>query len=80
MNFKRLRKKLAEYGIEWDERKGKGSHGVFVGLSHVTHIRRVYTLPKKQQKEVNNIYLCPLRRAFELTPEHGVTDEEFFGE
>ncbi len=80
MKFRKLRDRLAAYGIEWDPAVGKGSHGAFVGLSHHTRIRRVYPLPKDQQKEVSPIYLKPLRRQFELLPEHGVSDEEFFGE
>lgn len=78
MKFKTLRDRLANYQIDWDPKIGKGSHGAFVGLSHKTKIRRVFPLPKKQQKDVSPAYLKPLRRAFELLPEHGVADEDFF--
>lgn len=77
MRFRVLRRRLAKYGIEWDSSVGKGSHGAFVGLSRQTRIRRVYPLPKSQQVDVAKMYLKPLRRIFELLPEHGVSDEEF---
>ena len=78
MNFRKLRKKLAEYGIEWDPSIGKGSHGAFVGLIRRTRLREVHELPESQQKDVAAKYIKPLRRAFELLPEYGVSDEEFF--
>ncbi len=78
MNFRKLRKKLAEYGIEWDPSIGKGSHGAFVGLSRRTKLREVQVLPKSQQTDVSAKYIRPLRSAFELVPEYGVSDEEFF--
>jgi hypothetical protein len=73
-----LRNKLSECGINWDPTIGKGSHGAFVGLSRRTRILRVFPLPRDQQKEVHHKYLKPLRRAFELLPADGVSDEEFF--
>ncbi len=78
MDFRKLKKRLSRYGIEWDPRIGSGSHGAFVGLSRSTKTRETYPLPKKQQSEVHAKYLKPLRRAFELLPEDGVSDDEFF--
>lgn len=79
MKFSKLRKKLEEWNIHWDARQGKGSHGGFVGRSHVTSIRRVFILPHKQQTDVSKSYIKPLRRQFELTPDDGISDEEFYG-
>jgi len=73
-----LKKILKKFGIEWDASRGKGSHGVFVGLSHVTRIREVYPIPKSQQRQMSDAYLRPLRRTFELTEKDGVSDDEFF--
>lgn len=78
VKFRELRKRLEKFGIMWDAKVGKGSHGAFVGLSKRTRIRRVYPLPADQQRDVSNKYLKPLRRQFELTPEDGVSDEAFF--
>ena len=78
MDFRKLKKKLSKYGLQWDPRIGSGSHGAFVGLSRTTKTREAYVLPKKQQREVHAKYLKLLRRAFELLPEHGVSDDEFF--
>jgi len=77
LKFRELKKVLSRFGIEWDARRGKGSHGAFVGLSHVSRLRRVYVLPSSQQKEASRAYLNPLRRTFELTNEHGVSDDLF---
>ncbi len=79
MKFRALRKKLAQYDIAWDESLGKGSHGVFVGLTLRTRIRRVFPLPASQQKDVSQPYLKSLRRKFELTPDDDISDKEFFG-
>ena len=79
MKFRELKKILARFGISWDNRRGKGSHGVFVGLTHVTRLRQVYPVPSKQQKQIDVAYINPLRRKFELTAEDGVDDEAFFG-
>ena len=77
MKFRKLTKTLAKYGIQWDPSLGKGSHGAFVGLSRHTKTREVFPLSTKQQEEVQSKYLKPLRRAFELLPEYGVSDDEF---
>lgn len=77
MKFRKLKRILHKYGIVWDSRKGKGSHGVFVGPSHQTGLKQVYTVPGTQQKKVSKAYLTPLRRKFELTEEDGVSDALF---
>ena len=58
---------LARLGVHWYPGKGKGSHGAFVGLSKQSRIRRAFTLPKSQQREVSRGYLNPLLRTFELS-------------
>ena len=78
MKFRKLKKKLADYGILWDPTVGRGSHGAFVGLTRITKTREVHVLPQSQQEEIQAKYLNPLRRTFELTQEHGVSDDEFF--
>jgi len=79
MKFKKLKKMLKKFRIEWDPKAGKGSHGSFVGRSHKTKIRESHTIPSKQQVEISSIYVNSLRRTFELTESDGVSDEEFFG-
>ncbi len=77
VKFRKLKKLLKEYGIIWDSSRGKGSHGVFIGLSHVTKLNQTYPLPGNQQDTVSPAYLKPLRRRFELTSDHGVRDSLF---
>lgn len=77
MRFRNLKRLLGEYGIEWDESRGKGSHGTFCGLTLVSRTRQVFPIPRNQQVEIRNPYLSALRRAFELTEENGVSDKLF---
>jgi len=66
--FKRLKRKLAKYNISWDQQRGKGSHGCFVGLDSKGK-RQSYPIPYKQQKNINRNYLKALFNRFALTPE-----------
>ncbi len=77
MKFRELRKVLERFGIYWDSSIGKGSHGAFCGISHVTRLRKVYPLSKDQQREVSKIYLRALRKTFEVTSDHDVSDDLF---
>ena len=77
MKFTRLTKVLRDFGIEWDAQIGKGSHGAFVGSSHITNIRCVFVLPRSQHTDVQRKYLNGLRRTFELTVDNDVSDELF---
>lgn len=77
MKFRDLCRVLSEYEIHWNDRKGKGSHGAFEGLTHVSKIRAVFVIPKHQQTEIGMPYMTALRRRFELKKEHGVPDELF---
>ena len=77
MKFRDVRDTLAELGIEWEQGKGKGSHGAFVGLSLGSKTRRVFPIPHQHQREVGTDYLAGLRRCFELTPKNGVPKNTF---
>jgi len=77
VKFRDLKRLLSKFGVEWDERRGKGSHGAFAGYSHVTKIKASFTLPANQQRDVSKAYLNPLRRKFELTAGDGVSDDLF---
>lgn len=59
------------------KRAGKAPTARLSALGFATHIRRVYTLPASQHKEVSKAYLNPLRRTFELTTEYGIGDDLF---
>jgi len=77
MKFRDLCQVLSDFGIQWNERKGKGSHGAFQGLTHVSKIRAVFVIPHHQQRETRKPYIAAIRRRFELTKEHGVADDVF---
>ena len=67
---------LLRYGIEWDTRQGKGSHGCYVGV--IQGRKQKFPLPRAQEVPIQ--YMRSLRRKFKLLPEHGIADEEFYGD
>ncbi len=78
VKFRKLKRILNKnYNILWDQDKGKGSHGSFVGLSRKSRTRETYPIPHKHQQDVPNVYVNALRRAFELTEKDGVKDDLF---
>ncbi|HLB74543.1 MAG TPA: type II toxin-antitoxin system HicA family toxin [Sedimentisphaerales bacterium] len=70
--FKDLVKLLRSYRIEWNPRKGKGSHGAFVGPDLKGNIQS-YTLPRHQQREVKKRYIKGICDRFQLD------DSKLFG-
>lgn len=75
ISFKKLGKILRAYDAWEDSSRGKGGHTAF--LREVEGTIELFPLPKK--KEVLDSYVRALRRKFKLTPQDGVSDEEFFG-
>ncbi len=69
-----LFKILRRYHVEIDPSRGKGSHMMLRRI--IEGIIRSYPLPDRD--EYNLSYVAALRRRFELTDEHGVTDDDFY--
>ncbi len=74
LSFQKLTRILSRYGVSAARQRG----------SHVVFSRRfpegVFTYPVPKRKEVMVCYLQGCRRRFRLTPAHGITDEEFYGQ
>lgn len=68
---------LARLDIEWIQRRGKGSHGVFV-QTLPDGTKRTFPMPGNR-KDVLVSYMGPLRRRFGLSADDGVSDDEFYG-
>jgi hypothetical protein len=66
---------LRSYGVSEDPSRGKGGHTYFYKKFEDGE----YGYPVPNQRDVNQVYVKGARRRFRLTPEHGVTDEEFYG-
>jgi len=66
--FRELKRKLLAYRIQWLPRRGKGSHGAFVGPDKRGN-KQSYTLPQRQQREVRKWYLRDICRRFLLDPD-----------
>jgi hypothetical protein len=77
LKYRVLRKKLKQYGIVENKRRGKGSERMFEGVVR----GRVVRYPTKCHNEGDEKpvpVIEAVRRAFELTSAHGVSDEEFY--
>ena len=79
LTYRELRRRLRRFGILEDRTRGKGSERMFVGVVE----ERVVRFPTKchsegQEKPVPVIEA--IRRRFQLIEEHGVTDEDFYGD
>ena len=66
-SFRQIKNNLNEIGIFWDPKRGKGSHGCFIGPNKETGGLHAFPIPKSQQREINIDYLKALRRHFGLT-------------
>lgn len=78
LKYRDLRAILKTFGIEENKRRGKGSERLFVGVVNGV----VTSIPTKchsenDEKPVPVIHA--IRRRFRLTPEDGISDEEFYG-
>ena len=76
VTLKRLRRILKRYGAWEDPSRGKGSHTMF--FRKLASGTVSYPIPT-HKPEIAKVYVRGVRRKFELTPEHGVSDEDFYG-
>lgn len=70
-SFRQVRNNLHKIGIFWDPKRGKGSHGCFIGPNQKTQRLHSFPVPRNQQLEMNIDYIKRLRERFSL-------DEDFF--
>ena len=75
LKFRQLARILRSFGVEWDARQGKGSHGVF--FAYIGGGKVTYPIPRGGDL-VQKCYVKECRRKFKLTEGDGVTDEEFY--
>jgi hypothetical protein len=73
ITFQALKRILRSYDVDW--RQGRGDHVVFFKQFE----DGMFTYPVPERKDVLPAYIKACRKKFRLLPEHGVTDEEFFG-
>lgn len=69
-----LRKILRSFGVLEDPSRGKGGHTYF--CRRFPEGEFGYPVPTK--KDVKHVYVKGARRRFRLTPEDGVTDDDFY--
>jgi hypothetical protein len=75
LSLKKLRRALLAFGVQEDSSRGKGSHTYFFKTIDGGEVG--YPIPTNR----NPVLVCYVkgsRRKFRLTPEDGVTDNEFY--
>lgn len=71
----KLRKILRSFGVSENKSRGKGSHTVFfMQIDGGT-----YTYPVPTPRNTLRCYVKNCRKKFDLRPEDGVTDKDFYG-
>lgn len=75
LKLRELKAILASYGIECDTSRGKGGHVLFRAIIQ----GRPVSYPVPGDREVKQCYVSACRRRFGLTPNDGVTDDDFYG-
>lgn len=78
LKYRVLRRRLARHGVVEDKRRGKGSHRMFVRVIG----GRTVKFPVRCHNENDELaapVVAAARRAFLLTPDHGVEDADFYG-
>ena len=75
LKLRELRRILSSYGVSEDSSAGKGSHTKF----EKKFSDGSFSYPVPKDKDVLPCYVTGCRKKFRLTPEDGVSDDEFFG-
>ena len=66
-SFRQIKSNLNTLGISWEPKRGKGSHGCFIGPHQETGRLHSYPIPHNQQREITTDYIKGIRRRFGLT-------------
>jgi len=66
-SFRKIKKNLSKIDISWDTKRGRGSHGCFIGPNQETKRLHSYPVPQNQQREITIDYVNGIRRRFGLT-------------
>lgn len=75
LKFREFKAILESFGVECDPSRGKGGHVMFRMI--VKGQRVSYPVPG--DREVKDCYVAACRRKFCLTPQDGITDDDFYG-
>ena len=73
--FHQFKRYFTRYGVKFINPRGGGSHH---GMRRIVDGGLLLHRIPVHKNEVKYVYLKQARRAMNLTPEHGVTDEEFY--
>jgi len=78
LKYRDLRKRLKVFGIAEEKARGKGSERMFVGIVN-GRVERIPTRCHNEGDEKPVAVIESIRRRFNLTKEHGITDKQFYG-
>lgn len=77
LQYRKLRKILGRYGIKEDAKRGKGSHRMLVGVVRGTLVHYPIGV-HNDGSDIAGPVVCAVRRRFELDPNHGINDRDFY--
>jgi predicted RNA binding protein YcfA (HicA-like mRNA interferase family) len=78
LKYRKFRKIMESFGLREVKKQGKGSHRMFI--QDPNGKRCSFPLAcHNENVELNKNVVNAARRTFSLTPDNGVTDEEFYG-
>ena len=78
LKYRDLRRILASFGVEELAHRGKGSHRMFSAVIEGRPNRYPVKCHNENQ-EFSRSIVAAIRRRFELTEEHGISDDNFYG-
>ena len=77
LKYRDMLKSVRRFGVNEDRSRGKGSHRMLIGV--VAGTIRKFPVPCHNEGAVlAAAFIRAIRRRFELTPEKGVSDEQFY--
>jgi len=77
LKYRSLLRALRRHGIHEEKKRGKGSHRMLVGVVDGTLIKHPIKCHNEGEKKPKAV-IASVRRAFKLTPEYGVSDDDFY--
>lgn len=77
LKYRQMLKAVRRYGINEDKSRGKGSHRMLIGVV-AGSIRKFPIVCHNEGDELAAAYIRAIRRRFDLTPDKGVSDSQFY--
>ena len=77
LTYRNMLRAVRRFGVDENKKRGKGSHRLLVGIVG-GQIRRFPVPCHSEGDELSAAFIRAIRRRFELTPDKGVSDQQFY--